>query len=184
MIPTEILSAEHRLIEQVLDCLEEAAGRLEDGDNIEAEFFLDAAEFITGFADRYHHGKEEDMLFVALTARDMPQDSGPVAVMLHEHEEGRQYAQGFRSAAQLMQAGDTAASADVVRNVFDYVNLMREHILKEDNVLFPMAGQLLAGNAMQDLSRDFERVIAAHEASGEAARYKALAHKLAVGLCL
>lgn len=179
MTPTEILSAEHRLIEQVLDALEEAAGQLEDGESIAAEWFLDAAEFVTGFADHCHHSKEEDLLFVALTARDMPADSGPVAVMLQEHEQGRHYSRAFRAAAEQMQAGDTAASADLVRNVFDYVNLLREHIFKEDQVLFPMAEQLLAGAAMQDLSQNFERVITVQEASGEIAKYTVLAEKLA-----
>lgn len=182
MTPTEILGVEHRLIEQVLDGLEEAAAQLEDGESIEAEWFLDAAEFITGFADRCHHSKEEDLLFDALTARNMPRESGPVAVMLYEHEEGRRYTQAFRAAAEQMQAGDTGASADVVRNVFDYVNLMREHILKEDNVLFPMAEQLLSGAEIQDLSQNFEHVIAAQEASGETAKYKALAQKLTQSL--
>jgi hemerythrin-like domain-containing protein len=182
MTPTEILSDEHRLIGQVLDCLEEAAGRLEDGDEIDPEFFLDAAEFVTGFADRCHHGKEEDLLFVAMTARDMPQDSGPVAVMLHEHDTGRQFTQGFRSAAEQMKAGDAGAASEVVRNVFDFVNLLREHILKEDNVLFPMADQLLSGDEMQKLSREFERVTAADEASGRIGRYRTLAHDLSAAL--
>jgi hemerythrin-like domain-containing protein len=93
----------------------------------------------SGFADKCHHGKEEDILFVAMTAMDMPQDSGPVAVMLAEHDEGRQYTAGFRSAAEQMKNGDAAAAADVVRNVYDYVNLLREHINKEDRVLYPMA---------------------------------------------
>ena len=182
MTPTEILSDEHRLIEQVLDCLDKAAGRLEDGDAIDPEFFLDAAEFVTGFADRCHHSKEEDILFVALTACDMPQDRGPVAVMLHEHDAGRQYTQGFRSAAEQLKAGDAGAATDVVRNVFDYVGLMREHIVKEDKVLFPMAEQLITGDDLQKLSRDFEQVIAEHEASGKIAKYQALVHKLVAAL--
>jgi hemerythrin-like domain-containing protein len=51
MKATEILMQEHRLIEQVLDYLEEAAGRLEDGEKIDPDFFIDAADFVAGFAD-------------------------------------------------------------------------------------------------------------------------------------
>jgi len=72
MTPTEVLSNEHRLILTVLDRLEEAAERLDDGEAVSPEFFLDAAEFIAGFADKCHHGKEEDILFVALTTTHMP----------------------------------------------------------------------------------------------------------------
>ena len=169
---------EHRLIEQVLDCLEEAAGRLEDGEKIDPDFFIDAADFVAGFADGSHHRKEEDILFVAMTARGMPGDTGPVAVMRYEHEEGRRFTAGFRSAAEQMKTGDTGASVDVIRNAFDYVNLLREHILKEDNVLFPMADQVLADDERLQVSREFERILAEDEKSGEFARYQALVDKL------
>ena len=178
MTPTEILIDEHQLILRTLDSLEEGADRLDSGDNITAEFFLDAAEFVAGFADKCHHGKEEDILFVALTARDMPQDSGPVAVMLHEHDQGRRYTAGFRSAAEQMKEGDESAIADVVRNVFDYVNLLRAHIFKEDNVLFPMAEQIILADTMQQVSEDFQRVISEDAKNGIPAKYLALAAKL------
>jgi len=179
---TEILMQEHRLIEQVLDCLEDAARRFDDGERIEPQFFIDAAEFVAGFADGSHHRKEEDILFAALTANDMSADAGPVAVMMYEHEEGRRYTAGFRSAAENLKNGDTGASTDVVRNVLDYVYLLREHIMKEDRVLFPMADHLLSGDDMQDVSRKFERVVAEDEESGQTARYKALADTLAAAL--
>jgi hemerythrin-like domain-containing protein len=179
---TEILKQEHRLIEQVLDCLEEGAYRLEDGEEIEADFFINAAEFVAGFADGSHHRKEEDILFVAMTAKDMPADSGPVAVMLHEHEQGRRFTAAFRSAADQMKNGDTGAAMDVVHNVLDYVNLLREHIIKEDNVLFPMADQLVTGDDMLVVSRKFEHALAEDEASGEVKRYQALALELSATL--
>jgi hemerythrin-like domain-containing protein len=102
--------------------------------------------------------------------------------MLHEHHVGRQYTQGFQSAAERMKAGDAAAASDVVQNVFDYVGLLREHIVKEDMVLFPMAEQLITGHALQNLSREFERVVAEDEVQGQTARYQALAQKLADAL--
>jgi hemerythrin-like domain-containing protein len=177
---TEILMSEHRLIEQVLDCLEEAAGRLEDGEDISPDIFIDAAEFVAGFADGSHHRKEEDILFVAMTEKDMPADIGPVAVMLHEHEEGRRFTAAFRSAAEQMKTGDdaSAASLDVVRNAFDYVNLLREHIVKEDNVLFPMAEQVISGDSMQVVSREFEKILADDAENGTRAGYEALVEKL------
>ncbi len=178
MIPTEILSDEHRLIVAVLDSLEEAADRLDSGNAVSPEFFLDAADFITGFADKCHHAKEEDILFVAMTARGMPQDSGPVAVMLHEHNEGRRYTAALQSAAEKMKAGDESAIADVVRNAFDFVNLLREHIMKEDNVLFPMAEQVILADAMQQVRDDFQRVIVEDAKNGITAKYKMLAEKL------
>lgn len=178
MTPIEILMQEHRLILSVLDSLEEAAGRLDSGIEIEPEFFLDAAEFVSGFADKCHHAKEEDILFVAMTARDMPQDTGPVAVMLAEHDEGRRYTAGFRSAAEQMKDGDKSAANDIVRNVYDYVNLLREHIVKEDNVLYPMADQMIPVDEMAKVSEDFQNVIEADRKDDIPQKYAALAEKL------
>jgi len=169
---------EHRLIEQVLDCLEEAAGRLEDGEELDPDFFIRAAEFVAGFADGSHHRKEEDILFVAMTERDMPADIGPVAVMLHEHEEGRRLTAGFRGAAEQMKAGESGAATEVIRNAFDYVNLLREHIIKEDNVLFPMADQVISGETMQVVSREFDRILAEDTENGTLAKYEALVDEL------
>lgn len=178
MTPTQILMEEHQLILSVLDSLEEAAGRLDGGDDIDAEFFLDAAEFVAGFADKCHHGKEEDILFVAMTARDMPRDTGPVAVMLAEHDEGRRYTAGFRTAAEQMKDGDTDAAADIVRNVFGYVNLLREHIMKEDNVLYPMAEQIIPVDTMAKVAEEFQLVIDADNKNDIPKKYEALAEKL------
>jgi len=178
MTPTQILSDEHRLILAVLDSLEEAASRLDSGNAVSPEFFLDAADFIQGFADKCHHAKEEDILFAAMTAGGMPQDSGPVAVMLHEHDEGRRFTAAFRSAAAQMKEGDDSTIADVVCNAFDYVNLLREHIMKEDHVLFPMAEQMIPADAMQQVRDDFEGVIAEDARNGVTEKYQMLAEKL------
>ena len=72
MTPTQILMDEHQLILAVLDSLEEGADRLDGGDKVDPDFFLDAAEFVAGFADKCHHAKEEEILFVAMTAMDGP----------------------------------------------------------------------------------------------------------------
>jgi hemerythrin-like domain-containing protein len=145
---------------------------------VNPDFFLDASEFIAGFADGCHHAKEEDILFVAMAARDMPEDTGPVAVMLYEHEECRRFTSGFRSAAEQMKSGDTNAAADLIQNVFDYVNLLREHIMKEDNVLYPMAEQVIPPDEMQRVSEEFRRILAEDEHSGLLSRHQALADKL------
>ena len=67
---------------------------------------------------------------------------------------------------------------DVIRNAFDYVNLLREHIIKEDNVLFPMADQVISGDAMQVVSREFDRILAEDTENGTVAKYEALVDKL------
>ena len=177
MKATEILMDEHRVIERVLAALEEAAQRLEGG-QMRAGFFTDAAGFIKGFADGCHHKKEEGVLFVAMTAHGVPQQGGPIGVMLAEHEQGRAFTRGMRAAAQKWEAGDPSARSEVARNALGYVALLRQHIFKENNVLFPMADSVIPLAEQNQVTEDFERV--EHEETGEGVheKYLALAEKL------
>ena len=116
MKATDILSKEHRVIERVIDALDKAAGQLERGQAVRPAFFTDAADFIKGFADGCHHHKEEGVLFKAMIANGMSGESGPIAVMLAEHEQGRAYTRGMRQAAEKLIAGDESARGELVGN--------------------------------------------------------------------
>lgn len=142
--PIQVLMDEHRVIEKVLDALELAADR-----EVPADFYERALEFCSEFADACHHAKEEDRLFPLLEKRGIPRSGGPVGVMCDEHVLGRGYIQQMREAAA---AGDY----DRVRRVsLMYVGLLREHIQKEDNVLFAMARDVLGQTDIESLGADF-----------------------------
>lgn len=173
MQATDILSSEHRVIERVIAAVATAAGRLEAGENVRPGFFLDAAQFIKGFADGCHHRKEEGVLFQTMTEHGMPAQGGPIGVMLYEHDEGRAYTQGMREAAEKLQAGDTASKADVIANARGYADLLTQHIHKEDNILFPMADRVIPADEHDAVLEGFERV--EHEETGEGVHEKYLA---------
>jgi hemerythrin-like domain-containing protein len=180
MQATDILMEEHRVIERVLESLERATVRLDNGEAVRPGFFIDAADFIKGFADGCHHKKEEGVLFVALVDAGVPKQVGPVAVMLGEHDQGRVYTRGMRAAAERLEAGDTAARADVVKNALGYVDLLHQHIGKEDGVLFPLAGEMIPQAQQAELIDRFETI--EHEETGEGVheKYLALAQALEI----
>lgn len=80
---------EQRIIERGLAALETAAKRLNAGEAPSPVIFLQAADFIRGFADGCHHKKEEGVLFPAMQSAGVPCERGPIGVMLAEHERGR-----------------------------------------------------------------------------------------------
>ena len=178
MKATEILMEEHRVIERVLSTLEKAAQRLDRGDNIRPAFFIDVADFIKGFADGCHHKKEENVLFPAMVAGGLSNESGPIAVMLAEHEEGRRLTREMRQAAEGLQRGDITAKNLIIQNALGYVNLLRQHIAKENNVLFPMAERVIPQERHQKITEDFEHI--EHEETGEGIheKYLGLADRL------
>ena len=173
MEATEILMSEHRVIERVIASLEAQADKLTAGRDVRPGFFLDAASFIKGFADGCHHRKEEGVLFEAMVGAGLPKQAGPIAVMLAEHEQGRAFTRGMRAAAERLAAGDPAAVRDVVADARGYAALLRQHIQKEEGILFPMADQVIPTGQHAHVIEAFEHV--EHEETGEGVHEKYLA---------
>lgn len=179
MQPTDILMQEHRVIEQVLACLEKMADQCEAGQDLDVQSAEQALDFFRTFADRCHHGKEEDLLFPLMESKGFSREQGPTGVMLSEHEQGRRLVQAMADAV-----GTAASDADAARNTFihparAFVALLREHIHKEDHCLFPMANQALSAPDQQQLVESFEKV--EHDNLGPEThqRYVNLANELA-----
>lgn len=152
MQATEMLKAEHGVIERVLDLLTKAVERVEAGQSLPEGFAPWSVEFVRHFADHCHHGKEEDVLFPLLEQRGIPRQGGPVGVMLAEHEQGRDCVRRMDEAAQ---QHDHAAFAKAAA---EYVALLEQHITKENTVLFPMADRCISDEDDAKLVEQFEAV--------------------------
>ena len=178
MNATQILSSEHQVILRVIASLESAAHKLGEDQPVRPGFFLDAADFIKGFADGCHHRKEEGVLFVAMQENGVAVEGGPLGVMLHEHEQGRAFTRGMREAAEQLQAGQPEARSEVVQNALKYAALLRQHIAKEDGVLFPMADRVIPAAQHDQVEQAFEHVEHEETGAGVHEKYLALAEKL------
>jgi hemerythrin-like domain-containing protein len=178
MRATEILSQEHRIIEQVLSAVDVLADQAHRTQSLDGQSATQAVDFIRNFADRCHHAKEEDLLFKAMEAAGFARDSGPLAVMLHEHEQGRSFVRQMVAAADEAGRGVAGSIDTFVEAAWSYTELLRSHIQKEDGVLYPMADRALSAEAQAELLVGFERVEAAH-ASGTHERYIRSARELA-----
>ncbi len=145
--PIQELMDEHRIIEKVLTALEAAAEQ-----EVSLEFYEQAVDFIVNFADKCHHGKEEDRLFPVLEEKGIPRQSGPIGCMCDEHEIAREL---VRSMRELLSAGDLPG---LRRESLEYTALLRSHIQKEDNVLFPMGRNALSEGDLAQLRAKFDEV--------------------------
>jgi len=178
MKATEILIEEHDIIQRVLVAIEKVAQGMESGRSISPEYFIDAASFIKGFADGCHHRKEEGVLFPAMVMNGMSIQAGPIAIMLAEHEQGRAFTRSLHDAAQQMATGDKAARSRIITNSLDYVNLLRQHIYKENNILFPMADKVIPLTQQEKVNQDFDRIEKEEIGEGIHEKYLVLAAKL------
>lgn len=155
MQAVEVLRHEHRVIERGLAVLEAMAHRMEHGETVPVDKVQALLEFFRVFADQYHHGKEEGMLFPELEARGIPHEGGPIGVMLSEHDQGRALIAQMTEATNHLS--DSMAQTQFVQAAHGYIQLLRQHISKEDNVLFKMAEGVLSAGDDRRLTDAFER---------------------------
>lgn len=158
MQATEILRKEHDVILKMLDAADALGGRMVAGQTVDRAILKGLLEFFQLFADRCHHGKEEELLFPLLEKKGMPRGGGPIGVMLYEHESGRELIREMESASSHFGDNPSESARRWVQAAGEYANLLREHIAKENNVLFRMAESMLSAGEQEQLAREFERM--------------------------
>lgn len=150
---TQDLRNEHDSILHVFKILDKVLLTDTKEDNEIFKFGNELIYFLKTFADKCHHGKEEDYLFKEMVARGIPNEGGPIGVMLQDHRIGREY---------ISSMGKSLESKDLVSfktNAAKYRDHMRNHIDKENNALFIMADRVLDTARQDQLFDKFE----AHE---------------------
>lgn len=158
---TRIMRDEHQLILRMIALVEQNSAFLEQGSFRDWRFFLDAVDFIRNFADRFHHAKEEDVLFKALVKNGMPAKQSPIEAMQIEHEQGRAHARALEMAARQALAGDAGKIAVIAAHAKGYAQLLRGHIDKEDHILYPLAERVLPEEVRAEMLTAYRRAEAA-----------------------
>ena len=174
---TATLRHEHEAILRMLDAAEAAASGLNRGTRVSPETLSGLLEFFKLFADKCHHGKEEDALFPLLVKKGMPAQEGPIAVMLHEHTLGRSLIREMSEAADAYPR-DAAAGRKWAEAASGYARLLRSHIEKENHVLFVMAERMLSDAEQLELAAVFEKIEVEKMGAGTHERLHALMEKI------
>jgi len=134
------LMIEHRLIEKMIGVIRARLAQAEAEGSIDPYFIDAAVDFIRTYADRTHHGKEEDIMFRDLARKRMsPEDARVMQELVDEHIIGRQTTKAVVEANARYRAGDAAALADIVANLHKLAEFYPGHIAKEDKLFFPNA---------------------------------------------
>jgi hemerythrin-like domain-containing protein len=179
MNPIEILKAEHRLIERTLVALGAwATGMVirHADERVELDHFV---TFVRDFVDPVHHGKEENILFATMVEHGFSREQGPVAVMLHEHRECRALIGTLAAFVRQGTHWSEAERREIARTALAYSALLRQHIAKEDQILFPISLVRLPDAAKTRIAAGFAHFEAAKVAPAKRAHLRALAESLA-----
>ncbi len=150
----EILVGEHDSILKMIEVTRIILNS--DDETINLEHVEQIIDFIKNFADKYHHLKEEDILFVEMEKFGMSREFGPIGMMLHEHNEGRNYIKLAGESIEKFKNGDRSAFEQIKYNLLNYCELLTNHIAKENNILYPMAERILPAGVLSAMSEDFK----------------------------
>ncbi len=138
MMPIGPLMIEHRLIERVIKVLPEMSKRMSQRGEIEPNLIDTTVDFIRMYADRTHHGKEEEILFRDLSKRNLTEeDHRLMGTLVDEHVYARQSVKELVAAKERYLKGDKGALPTIADKLEGLFRLYPEHIRKEDKVFFP-----------------------------------------------
>lgn len=181
MTATEDLKHEHKIVLVIMEAADREAQSIQATGQVNVTTLDKIVDFCRVFVDRCHHGKEEEYLFPKLEEKGVAGEQGPIGVMLHEHEAGRQRVKAIAASLAPAGAGNPQAAAALAADLMAYTALLRAHIDKENNVLFPMADRLFSPAEQQALLQAFAKHEAEEIGAGVHERYHQLAHELARG---
>lgn len=139
----DMLIREHRVILQVVEGLKNVAHAILDGEPADPTLLRDAISFMRDYADRFHHAKEENLLFPSLVGHGVPLHGCPIDALLSEHRRGRELVSALATELENYTVGDPGAGPAIVSTIDAMFDLYTNHIWKEDEMVFPMVERLL-----------------------------------------
>ena len=172
---TQVMMDEHQLILRMITLVEQNTAKVRDASFSNWNFFIDAVDFIRNYADRYHHAKEEDVLFVELVKNGMPEKDSPIEAMHMEHDQGRAFVKNIESAALKLNDGVKGWENTLAENAEGYAALLRGHIDKEDNILYPLAERVLPTEVRPRMKAAYQT--ADEQMSDAEVRYRTMVEK-------
>jgi hemerythrin-like domain-containing protein len=164
---TKNLEDDHIHIIHLIEVMERVIG----SGNPDVSHLESIVDIIRNYADGLHHAKEENQFFPFLSKRGFSLAQGPVAVMLHEHAQGRDYVKEMTNNISLYKGGNISALGKIYSNMAGYAELLRNHIGKENNILFRMADRALSEIDNQELLKQFQEAEKNHSSGSSSEEY-------------
>jgi hemerythrin-like domain-containing protein len=144
---------EHVLIKRLLTLVPTITDFVEKSETVDKELILSCVDFIRGYADKFHHMKEEDILF-----KYVDEKSEIIKIMYEDHVTGRNHVKN------VVEGAESGNKAQIKEHLNGYKDLLTQHIKKEDEILYPWIDRQLSDQQVGDL---FQRCSAADASVGE-----------------
>jgi hemerythrin-like domain-containing protein len=156
MKPRGQLMIEHRLIEKMLKVIQKQISVIEKQNRMDPVFIDTVVDFVKIYADRTHHGKEEEILFRDLSMKNMtPEDEKVMAELIEDHKFGRKITANLVQAGKDYRNGRLEALQTIIENLSVLVDFYPKHIIKEDKVFFPNTENCFSPEEQENMLNEF-----------------------------
>ena len=155
MKPRGPLMIEHRLIEKMIDIIKQKVLDIKNSGKVDPVFIDVAVDFIKIYADKTHHGKEEDILFRDCVKKNMSnEDTKIMNELIEEHKYGRNTVAELVDAKEKYIKGDNTLDI-IIEKLSVLTEFYPKHIRKEDKIFFPNSEKYFTDIELNEMLNEF-----------------------------
>ncbi len=156
MNPIDPLMGEHRLIERMVAVLDAQLRQMRERSKVDVDFIAVAVDFFRTYADRTHHGKEEDILFRKLSKKQLSRAHQSVMnELVEDHVFGRKTVARLVNARESYTRGTPESLSDILDCIQELVRFYPAHIKIEDKHFFLPCLEYFSQQEQDDMLREF-----------------------------
>lgn len=150
--PVQMLVDEHKIIKRWLALIPKVIQHVDVDADTAWDWIKQGVDVIRNYADKYHHAKEEDIMF-----KYADENMEIIQVMYEDHKTGRNHVKN------VLEAMETRDKEKAATHLLAYRDLLTEHIRKEDEILYPWIDRGLSDSQVGQMYSKFSEVDAKFE---------------------
>ena len=180
MTPTENLIKEHKKINELLDIMSKIALKIKLNDVFYPNDVEEIVNYLLIIIENSHHGKEDDVFYPELISSGIAKDTAPLSIINYEHTISKSYLKDISSCVVNCKIGNDFSGELLADSLTNYVVVIKNHIQREEEVIFPIANEVLSAEKQYEISQRFEDIEQKYFSKSLNDQYTTLLNKLKI----
>ena len=156
MTPTENLINEHKKINELLDIMSKIALKIKSKDVFYPNDVEEVVKYLINIIENSHHGKEDDVFYPELISSGIPKETAPLSIINYEHLISVNYLKDISSCVENCKIGNDFSGELLADSLTNYVIAIKNHIQREEEIVFPIANEVFSIEKQNDILQRFE----------------------------
>jgi len=158
MTPTENLIKEHEEINELLDIMSKIALKIKSKDVFYPTDVEEIIDYLIIIIDKSHHGKEDEVFYPELISSGIPKETAPLSIINYEHTLAKRYLKDISSCVVNCKIGNDFSGELLADSLTNYVVVIKNHIQREEEIIFPIANEVLSSEKQNEITQRFEDI--------------------------